>query len=65
MQRLSWLLRSALFFVWLVVTVIPWATFVVLVSLFVSSTTLYWICVGWLRQAIWAARWICGVRWRV
>jgi 1-acyl-sn-glycerol-3-phosphate acyltransferase len=65
MQRLSWLLRSALFFVWLVVTVIPWATFVVLVSLFVSSTSLYWICVGWLRQAIWAARWICGVRWRV
>ncbi len=65
MQRLSWLLRSALFFLWLVVTVIPWATFVVLVSLFVRSTSLYWICVGWLRQAIWAARWICGVRWRV
>ncbi|MBQ0933011.1 1-acyl-sn-glycerol-3-phosphate acyltransferase [Ideonella sp. 4Y16] len=65
MQRLSWLLRSSLFFLWLVVTVIPWATFVVLVSLFVSSTTLYWICAGWLRQAIWAARWICGVRWRV
>jgi 1-acyl-sn-glycerol-3-phosphate acyltransferase len=65
MQRLSWLLRSSLFFVWLVLTVIPWATFVVLVSLFVSSTTLYWICAGWLRQSIWAARWICGVRWRV
>ena len=65
MQRLSWLLRSALFFLWLVVTVIPWATFVVAVSLFVSSTTLYWICVGWLRQSIWAARWICGVRWLV
>jgi len=65
MQRLSWLLRSSLFFLWLVLTVIPWATFVVLVSLFVSSTTLYWICAGWLRQAIWAARWICGVRWNV
>ena len=65
MQRLSWLLRSALFFVWLVVTVIPWATVVVLVSFLVSSTTLYWICAGWLRQAIWAARWLCGVRWRV
>ncbi|MBN8487102.1 MAG: 1-acyl-sn-glycerol-3-phosphate acyltransferase [Burkholderiales bacterium] len=65
MQRLSWLLRSSLFFLWLVLTVIPWATFVVAVSLFVSSTTLYWICAGWLRQAIWAARWICGVRWRV
>ena len=65
MQRLVWLLRSSLFFLWLVLTVIPWATFVVIVSIFVSSTTLYWICAGWLGQSIWAARWICGVRWRV
>lgn len=65
MRKLIWALRSALFFGWLALTVIPWATAVVLVSIFVKGTPLYWMCVGWLKQSIWAARWICGVRWRV
>ncbi|OYT87009.1 MAG: 1-acyl-sn-glycerol-3-phosphate acyltransferase [Burkholderiales bacterium PBB6] len=65
MQKLIWALRSALFFVFLTVTVIPWATVVVLVSLFVSSTQLYWLCAGWLSTAIWGARVICGVRHRI
>ena len=30
-----------------------------------SGTPLYWMCVGWLRLAIWGARVICGVRHRV
>ena len=38
MQRLGWTLRSALFFLWMVVTVIPWATFVVLMSIVVRGT---------------------------
>ncbi len=65
MQRLGWILRSALFFLFLVVTVMPWATFVVLMSIFKRGTPLYWVCVGWLSTAIWGARIICGVTWRV
>lgn len=59
------MLRSALFFLWMVLTVIPWATVVVLLSPLVSSTRLYWICAGWLKTAIWGAKVFCGVRYRV
>ncbi|MGM9487080.1 lysophospholipid acyltransferase family protein [Ideonella sp. YS5] len=65
MQRLGWILRSALFFLFLAVTVVPWATFVVIVSPVVRGAPLYRICAGWLTTAIWGARLICGVRWRV
>jgi 1-acyl-sn-glycerol-3-phosphate acyltransferase len=68
MAMLSGLLlrvRSALFFLWMVVTVIPWATAVLLVSIFVRGDPVYWMCAGWLRVAVWGARLICGVRWRV
>ena len=41
MQRLGWALRSAVFLLWLVVTVVPWATLVVLLSPFMRSTPLY------------------------
>jgi len=58
-------LRSALYLAWLVVTVVPWALAVVLVSLFVRGAPLYWMCVGWLRLTIFGARYICGVRHRV
>ncbi|HSW05405.1 MAG TPA: lysophospholipid acyltransferase family protein [Aquabacterium sp.] len=58
-------LRSALFVLWLSVTVMPWALAVVLASLFLRSTTIYWMCAGWLRVSIWGARVICGVRHRV
>ena len=65
MQRLFWALRSALFFLFLTVTVIPWGSFVVLMSVFVRGTRLYWVCAGWLSVSIWGARVICGVRYRV
>jgi 1-acyl-sn-glycerol-3-phosphate acyltransferase len=58
-------LRSALFLLWLVVTVVPWAIAVLAASIFVRGTPLYWMCVGWLRLTIWGARFICGVRHRV
>ena len=58
-------LRSALFVLFMIVTVIPWALAVVLVSLFVRGNTVYWMCVGWLTTAIWGARVICGVRARL
>jgi 1-acyl-sn-glycerol-3-phosphate acyltransferase len=58
-------LRSLLFVAHMVVTVIPWALAVLLASLFTRGSTLYWMCVGWLRVVIWGARVICGVRYRV
>ena len=58
-------LRSLLFILWMAITVVPWALAVLVMSLFVSSTTMYWACAGWLRVAIWGCRVICGVRARV
>jgi len=58
-------LRSALFFLWMVVTVIPWALAVLLASIFIRGPRLYWMCAGWLAVAIWGAKVICGVRYRV
>jgi 1-acyl-sn-glycerol-3-phosphate acyltransferase len=58
-------LRSLLFVLFLVVTVIPWAIAVLVVSIFVRGDPLYWMCVGWLRVAVWGARTICGVRHRI
>jgi 1-acyl-sn-glycerol-3-phosphate acyltransferase len=59
------LLRSVLFFLWMAVTVIPWGLAAVLMSVVVRGDPLYWFCMGWLRVAIWGARVICGVQWRI
>jgi 1-acyl-sn-glycerol-3-phosphate acyltransferase len=58
-------LRSALFFAWMVVTVIPIAIVALVVSIFIRGDRLYWVCVSFLRLSIWGARVICGVRHRV
>ena len=58
-------LRSALFILWLVVTVMPWAIVSLVASIFLRGAKLYWITTAWLRAAIWGARWICGVQYRV
>jgi 1-acyl-sn-glycerol-3-phosphate acyltransferase len=58
-------LRSALFLLWLIVTVVPWSLAAVIASAFTRGTPLYWLCVGWLKVAILGAKWICGVDWRV
>jgi 1-acyl-sn-glycerol-3-phosphate acyltransferase len=58
-------LRSAVFVVWMAITVIPWALLSLLASLFVRGDRLYWITTFWLHLATWGCRWICGVRWRV
>ncbi|MBX3607256.1 MAG: 1-acyl-sn-glycerol-3-phosphate acyltransferase [Piscinibacter sp.] len=58
-------LRSGLFVLWMVVTVIPYAVAVLLLSIFVRGDRLYWFTVVWLRLAIWGARVICGVHARV
>ena len=65
MARALALLRSLLFLLWMVVTVVPIALTVLLASIVQRGAPLYWMCIGWLRLVIWGARWICGVRYRV
>jgi 1-acyl-sn-glycerol-3-phosphate acyltransferase len=49
----------------LAITVVPWALAVLVISVFVRGAPVYWSCAGWLRLAIWSARVICGVSWRI
>ena len=65
LARLGWALRSALFFLWMALTVIPWAIVSLLLSIVLRGTRLYWPTTRWLVLAIWGARVICGVRYRV
>jgi 1-acyl-sn-glycerol-3-phosphate acyltransferase len=65
-------LRSALFVLWMAVTVVPWALAVLVFSVFVRGRPVYWMCAGCVRAeehrveaAIWGARVICGVRHRI
>lgn len=59
------LLRSVTFFLWMALTVMPWAVAALVMSIFVRGDPLYWFCMGWLRVAIWGARVICGVQYRL
>lgn len=64
-------LRSLLHMLWMVLTVIPWGlSAVVLAPLARRSPRVrhgwfYQLCADWLRMAVWGARAICGVRWRI
>ena len=59
------LIRSVLHVLWLIITVIPWALFVVVFSYFASSTRIYWWCAGWLRMAVHSGTFILGIQNRV
>ncbi|WP_161953179.1 lysophospholipid acyltransferase family protein, partial [Escherichia coli] len=65
MSTLLSAIRSLIFVIVLIVTVIPWALGVLLLSIFRRGDPIYWACANWLKIAIWSARWICGVRWRI
>ena len=41
--------RSFLFVLWLLVTVVPVALAVLIASIFVRGDPLYWLCVFWLQ----------------
>jgi 1-acyl-sn-glycerol-3-phosphate acyltransferase len=47
---------------WLLITVIPWALALVLVSPLVRRTTLWWFAVGWFRLVVWGTRVFLGVQ---
>ena len=59
------LIRSILHLLWMALTVIPWATFVVIASLVIRSTTMYWWCAGWLRVAVRGGNVILGIQNRI
>lgn len=58
-------IRSLLFMLWMAVTVVPWGTAAVLLSIVMRGTPLYWFCAGWVKLAIWGGWHIAGVRYRV
>lgn len=58
-------LRSALYMLWLIVTVVPYAVAALLLSLVLRGRPLYRFCVGWPWLAVHGARRICGIDWRL
>lgn len=50
---------------WIVITVIPWGLTLVLISVGVRRTPLWWFAVGWFRLVIWGARVLLGIEVRV
>jgi len=61
---MAWL-RSVLHLLWMGITVIPWTLAVLVVSLFASRTTTWWVAVNWFRVVMWGTRVILGVRMEV
>lgn len=58
-------LRSLLYWLWMIVTVVPYGTAVQVAALFIRGNRLYWMCAGWLWLATMGTKWFCGVRWRI
>lgn len=65
MRYTAALFRSVIHMAWMLVTVIPWGIIMLLMSLGVRGTPLYWMAVRWLRWSIDGARVILGIRVRV
>ncbi len=59
------LIRSILHMAWMLITVIPWALTLIIISLWVRRTPLWWFAVNWFRLVIWGTRVILGVQVRV
>lgn len=59
-------LRSALVFAWIVLSIIPMSTGLLLAAPFLPSAKLWkWFATPWVRGVIGAARWVGGVDYRV
>ena len=59
------LIRSILHMAWMLITVIPWGLTLVVISLWVRRTPLWWFAVNWFRLVIWGTRVILGIQVRV
>jgi len=57
-------IRASAYYLFLLITVIPFAFF----SIMTAPLPLHWryrITIGWPKLAIWGAKVICGLRWRI
>ena len=60
------LLRSSVHFVWLLLTVVPYALFILcMAAAGVKGQRLYWMAVKWLRMAVHSARQLIGIQYRI
>ncbi len=59
------LIRSVLHMAWMLLTVIPWGLALVLISVWVGRTPLWWFAVNWFRLVIWGCRVLLGIQVRV
>lgn len=59
------LIRSVLHMAWMLVTVIPWGLALVIASIWVDRTPLWWFAVRWFRLVIWGTRVFLGVQVQV
>ncbi len=59
------LIRSIVHMAWMVLTVIPWGLALIVISVWVRRTTLWWFAVAWFRMVIWGTRVILDVQVRV
>lgn len=50
---------------WMLITVIPWGLTLVLISLWLRRTSVWWFAVNWFRVVVWGTRVILGVQVRV
>ncbi|MEO7937495.1 MAG: lysophospholipid acyltransferase family protein [Burkholderiaceae bacterium] len=57
--------RSSLHMLWMLVTVIPWALVMVVASIRLRGTALWWMAVRWLGWVISGARVLLGIQVRV
>lgn len=58
-------LRSVLHMLWMMITVVPWAIYMLVCSLWKRGIPMYWMAATWLKGAMHGLRLICGVQWRV
>jgi 1-acyl-sn-glycerol-3-phosphate acyltransferase len=65
MLKLRDALRSILLIIWMMATVAPWGIMMLVMSIAVRGKPLFWVAAGWLKIALFGARWICGIRYRI
>lgn len=58
-------IRSVLHLIWMLITIIPWALYLVAMAPFFSAERLWRVAAGWLTVAIYGAKLIVGIRYQV
>jgi 1-acyl-sn-glycerol-3-phosphate acyltransferase len=59
------LIRSTLLLLYFILYTVPYALACFIAFPFMNAHKRYWMAVGWCRSTVWAARWLCGIRYRI